>query len=78
MPSFGYLIIAEDGKTDGRADGKRQTYIPPPLAGDIKRIQHVLIKVKETVSPRFIVGNYIFFGENNRFYIAAICKVFWL
>ena len=57
MPSFGYLIIAEDGNTDGRADGKRQTYIPPPLAGDIKRIQHVLIKVIETVSPRFIVGN---------------------
>ena len=26
--------MAEDGKTDGRTDGQRQSYIPPPLAGD--------------------------------------------
>ena len=25
-----------DGKTDGRKDGHRQTYIPPPSAGDNK------------------------------------------
>ena len=35
---IGYLVIAEDGKTDrrmeGRVDGQCQTNIPTPLAGD--------------------------------------------
>ena len=35
IPSIGYLVMAEDGETDGRKDGQCQTYIHPPSAGDI-------------------------------------------
>ena len=30
ITSIGYLVMAEDGRTDGQ----RQTYIPPLMAGD--------------------------------------------
>ena len=34
LPSIGYLVMAEGGKTDGGTDGQRQTNIPPPSTGD--------------------------------------------
>ena len=37
LPSIGYLVMAEGGKTDGGTDGQRQTNIPPPSTGDKKK-----------------------------------------
>ena len=34
IPSFGYLVMDEDGKSDGKTDGQCQTVIPPPLVED--------------------------------------------
>ena len=43
IPSIGYLLMAEDGKSewwrnqkDGQTDRQRQTNIPPPSVGDNK------------------------------------------
>ena len=41
-PSSGYLVMAEDGKTDGWKEGQRQTNIPLPLVGDIRQIPLIL------------------------------------
>ena len=43
IPSIGYLVMAEDRKTDGRMgwdgmDGQCQTYIPLPSAGLFKLV----------------------------------------
>ena len=33
IQSIGYLVMVPDGR-DGRTDGYRENYIPPPSAGD--------------------------------------------
>ena len=36
IPFSGYLVMASDGRKDGRKDRHGQNYIHPPLAGDKK------------------------------------------
>ena len=51
IPSIGYLVLAEDRKIDRQ----RQTYIPPPSAGDNKNADDLLsCQPRVTVTSRFV------------------------
>ena len=48
-PMVSSLWLRTERQTDGRMDGQRQTYIPPPLAGDKKYLSRHKLEMHMTV-----------------------------